>query len=245
MAKIAATSVCVGGGLVGGLFAPSLFIGALVGDVMGHFVANRWGVADPTTLVVVGAAAVLGAACRAPLTAFGLMVEITRDTGLFVPLLAAVGVASLVSEYAEGIFSEKLETALASLYLKEKLLFWGASADDSLAATPNSIAAATTAAVAASAAAAGQSAATDDVPAGSSGVSGTAIRMSTAVAAVVVQQRKTVEAVIATPAKLYVRHTLPLEQAKDALLARQSAAAVVVDDNFTPLGGCTEAQLGS
>lgn len=40
--------------------------------------ACRWGVADPTTLVVVGAAAVLGAACRAPLTAFGLMVEITR-----------------------------------------------------------------------------------------------------------------------------------------------------------------------
>lgn len=40
--------------------------------------ARRWGVADPTTLVVVGAAAVLGAACRAPLTAFGLMVEITR-----------------------------------------------------------------------------------------------------------------------------------------------------------------------
>jgi H+/Cl- antiporter ClcA len=40
LAKIAATSVCVGGGLVGGLFAPSLFIGALVGDIMGHFVAN-------------------------------------------------------------------------------------------------------------------------------------------------------------------------------------------------------------
>lgn len=41
-AKIVATSVCVGGGLVGGLFAPSLFIGALVGDIMGHFVANRF-----------------------------------------------------------------------------------------------------------------------------------------------------------------------------------------------------------
>ncbi len=36
MAKVAATSVCVGGGLVGGLFAPSLFLGALVGDIMGH-----------------------------------------------------------------------------------------------------------------------------------------------------------------------------------------------------------------
>ena len=63
---------------MGGLFAPSLFLGALAGDIMGHFVANTWGVADPTTFTVVGAAAVLGAACRAPLTAFALMVEITR-----------------------------------------------------------------------------------------------------------------------------------------------------------------------
>ncbi len=38
LAKVAATSVCVGGGLVGGLFAPSLFLGALVGDMMGHLV---------------------------------------------------------------------------------------------------------------------------------------------------------------------------------------------------------------
>ena len=45
---------------------------------MGHFVADTWGLSDPTSLVVVGAAAVLGAACRAPLTAIALMVEITR-----------------------------------------------------------------------------------------------------------------------------------------------------------------------
>ena len=63
---------------MGGLFAPSLFLGALVGDIMGHFVADTWGLSDPTSLVVVGAAAVLGAACRAPLTAIALMVEITR-----------------------------------------------------------------------------------------------------------------------------------------------------------------------
>lgn len=157
-----------------------------------------------------------------------------RDTGLFVPLLAAVGVASLVSEYAEGIFSEKLETALTSIYFREKLFFWGAGSDNSLATSPTSITAATTAAVAA---AAGQSAAAA-VAAGSSTASSTAAGMSIAVAAVVMKQRKTVEGIIATPAKLYVRHTLPLEQAKDALLARQSTAAVVVDDNFTPLGTC-------
>lgn len=154
-----------------------------------------------------------------------------RDTGLFVPLLAAVGVASLVSEYAEGIFSEKLETALASLYLKEKLLFWGANTDNGLAASPTSIASATTAAV--TAASSGQTAAAAVASANSAAAAGVAV------AAIAVKQQKTVEAVIATPAKLYVRHTLPLEQAKDALVARQSAAAVVVDDNFTPLGGCT------
>lgn len=80
-----------------------------VGDVMGHFVAIPWGLPDPTSLVVVGAAAVLGAACRAPLTAIALMVEITRDTGLLVPLLSAIGVASLCTDYLEGIFSKRLE----------------------------------------------------------------------------------------------------------------------------------------
>lgn len=185
-AKIVATSVCVGGGLVGGLFAPSLFLGALVGDVMGHFVAIPWGLPDPTSLVVVGAAAVLGAACRAPLTAIALMVEITRDTGLLVPLLSAIGVASLCTDYLEGIFSKRLEQALVELYLREKAFFWAASL------VP--------------------------LPENNNGES------------------KTVEDVLGTKASLYVRHTLPLAQAKAAMSAKNSSAAVVVDDNFSPLG---------
>jgi hypothetical protein len=64
-------------GHVGGCSAPCLCADAFRYVVI-WMVCRRWGVADPTTLVVVGAAAVLGAACRAPLTAFGLMVEITR-----------------------------------------------------------------------------------------------------------------------------------------------------------------------
>ncbi|KAG2496243.1 hypothetical protein HYH03_005841 [Edaphochlamys debaryana] len=187
-AKIVATSLCVGGGLVGGLFAPSLFLGALVGDVMGHFVAAPWGLPDPTSLVVVGAAAVLGAACRAPLTAVALMVEITRDTGLLVPLLSAIGVASLFTDYLEGIFSKRLERALVELYLREKAFFWAAS----LVPPPP-----------------GPSASGGD---------------------------KTVEDVLGTRARLYVRHTLPLAQAKAAMAAKGSSAAVVVDDNFSPLG---------
>jgi hypothetical protein len=38
--QVAATSVCVGGGLVGGLFAPSLFLGALVGDIMASLLGD-------------------------------------------------------------------------------------------------------------------------------------------------------------------------------------------------------------
>lgn len=153
-----------------------------------------------------------------------------RDTGLFVPLLAAVGVASLVSEYAEGVFSQQFEQALTNVYFRERLLFWGAgssSAEAQAAALPGmpDAAAAAQGSDTSSAAASGSSGVT---AAGSTGWSvGLAIKP---------QQQLTVESVIATPAKLYVRHTLPLEQAKDALAARASAAAVVVDDNFTPMG---------
>ncbi len=80
-------------------FTPCTSQGALVGDIVGNVVPGSALVADKTTFVVVGAAAVLGAACRAPLTAIALMVEITRDTGLLVPLLAAIGTASVVTDY--------------------------------------------------------------------------------------------------------------------------------------------------
>eukprot|EP00195_Chlamydomonas_chlamydogama_P005828 CAMPEP_0202903764 /NCGR_PEP_ID=MMETSP1392-20130828/26154_1 /ASSEMBLY_ACC=CAM_ASM_000868 /TAXON_ID=225041 /ORGANISM="Chlamydomonas chlamydogama, Strain SAG 11-48b" /LENGTH=634 /DNA_ID=CAMNT_0049591089 /DNA_START=664 /DNA_END=2568 /DNA_ORIENTATION=+ len=182
VAKITATSVCVGGGLVGGLFAPSLFLGAIVGDIMGHFLGAS--VVDTTTFVVVGAAAVLGAACRAPLTAIALMVEITRDTGLLVPLLSAIGVASLFTDYLEGWFSNWLEAALVEMYLKEKAMFWGASL----------------------------------------------------VKQEVKENRTTVEALMALTTSLYVRHTLPLEQARAAMVEKSTKAAVVVDDNFSPMG---------
>jgi hypothetical protein len=160
---------------------------------------------------------------------------VIRDTGLFVPLLAAVGVASLVSEYAEGILSQNLEAALSNLYLKEKLLFWGAGGSSP---GPLAAAAAVSALPAASsqpAAGAGGVAASAGASAG--GTTGTAAASSTSTGSLATMvQQKTVEAVIATPARLYVRHTLPLGQAKEALTARGSAAAVVVDDNFTPMG---------
>ncbi|KAL6763955.1 chloride channel [Haematococcus lacustris] len=193
LAKIAATSVCVGGGLVGGLFAPSLFLGALVGDIMGQLVGGG-SVVDTTSYVVVGAAAVLGAACRAPLTAMALMVEITRDTGLLVPLLAAIGMSSLVTDYLEVAFSKQVETFLVGAYLRSKMMFWGAAQEEAkLGAWPTP---------------------SDGPP----------------------SLQDSVASVMATSTNMYVRHTLPLEQARTAMADKRIKAAVVVDDNFKVMG---------
>ncbi len=58
------------------------------------------------------------ACCTAANTSFVAVVaktqvEITRDTGLLVPLLSAIGVASLFTEYLEGAFSKRLEQVSA------------------------------------------------------------------------------------------------------------------------------------
>lgn len=150
-----------------------------------------------------------------------------RDTGLFVPLLAAVGVASLVSEYAEGVFSQQFEQALTNVYFRERILFWGAGSSSSSAEAQASAVCGGAADAAAAGAGGGGS---------SSGMTSSGGGAWSVGLAVKPQPQLTVESVIATPAKLYVRHTLPLEQAKEALAARASAAAVVVDDNFTPMG---------
>lgn len=166
------------------------------------------------------------------------------------PLLAAVGVASLVSEYAEGIFSQQFEQALTSIYFRDKLLFWGANA----AGGGSIIAAPADNGTAAEAGGNGFTAVSRSGSpiwgfgssaiagftgggGGSSGGTGSSSGSgSSAPVTAAVKQQLTVEAIIATPARLYVRHTLPLEQAKEALLVRSSAAAVVVDDDFTPMG---------
>eukprot|EP00967_Tisochrysis_lutea_P059834 scaffold76290_cov17-Tisochrysis_lutea.AAC.2 len=57
-----------------------------------------------------------------------------RDTGLLLPLLAAIGMSSLVTDYLEGVFSSRLEKYLVEMYLKEKALFWGAAAAEQLVA---------------------------------------------------------------------------------------------------------------
>ncbi len=99
-AKLVLTPVSIGGGMPGGVFAPSLFLGAALGAAYG-VVANQifpgMGIA-PAAFAMVGMAAVLAAAVHAPLTAMLLLFEMTRDYRIILPLMFAVVISLLVSQ---------------------------------------------------------------------------------------------------------------------------------------------------
>ncbi|CAN8287960.1 unnamed protein product [Cochlearia groenlandica] len=107
-AKVVATALCKGSGLVGGLYAPSLMIGAAVGAVFGGSAAeiiNRAipgnaAVAQPQAYALVGMAATLASMCSVPLTSVLLLFELTKDYRILLPLMGAVGLAIWVPSVA-------------------------------------------------------------------------------------------------------------------------------------------------
>lgn len=98
--KILAVSVTIGGGGSGGVFAPSLFIGAMLGTAFGA-AANMLfpGFTAPAGAYgLVGMAAVFSGAARAPMTAVIILFELTGDYRIILPLMGTVVLSTLVSE---------------------------------------------------------------------------------------------------------------------------------------------------
>jgi chloride channel protein, CIC family len=97
--KIAATSLTIGIGGSGGVFAPSLFIGAMLGSAYGqvlHHLAP--GVAGPPGAYgLIGMGAVFAGAARAPITAVIIMFELTGEYTIILPLMAAIVLATSIS----------------------------------------------------------------------------------------------------------------------------------------------------
>jgi CIC family chloride channel protein len=110
--KLAATSVSLSAGASGGIFSPSLFMGATLGGAFGAAV----GMIDPSpsltvaTAAIVGMAAMVGGATGAAMTAVTMIFEMTRDYDLVMPIIVAValsiGVRRLLSR--ENIYTIKL-----------------------------------------------------------------------------------------------------------------------------------------
>ena len=98
-AKIVATSLSLGIGGSGGIFAPSLFIGVTSGYAFGDIADHIFGTGagQPALYAVVAMGAVFASAARAPLTSLASVVEMTGNFAITLPVMLAIAIASTVS----------------------------------------------------------------------------------------------------------------------------------------------------
>ena len=112
VAKLAATSVSLGSGASGGIFSPSLYMGATLGGAFGLLVSmvHPLAEADVANFAIVGMAAMVAGGTGAAMTAVTMIFEMTRDYSLVMPMILAValsvGVRRLLSR--ENIYTLKL-----------------------------------------------------------------------------------------------------------------------------------------
>jgi CIC family chloride channel protein len=111
-AKAIATCLTLGSGGSGGVFAPSLFMGAALGAAWGHLIAwllPGWA-ASPGAYALVGMGAMVAATTHGPITAILIIFELTSDYRVFPPLMLACVIGVLVSGllHRESIYTWKL-----------------------------------------------------------------------------------------------------------------------------------------
>jgi CIC family chloride channel protein len=109
--KPIATALTLGSGGNGGIFAPSLFTGAMAGFGLA-FLVNLTGISTLhiNNFVAVGMAGIMAGVIHAPLTAIFLIAEITGGYVLFVPLMIVSAISYFISRYFEpySIYTKKL-----------------------------------------------------------------------------------------------------------------------------------------
>jgi chloride channel protein, CIC family len=100
--KLASTAICAGSGVPGGLFTPSLFVGAAVGALVGHALGLvAPGLAPPGALAVVGMAGVLAGTTHAAVSSVLILFELTGDYGVILPLMLSAAIAAATSRAIE------------------------------------------------------------------------------------------------------------------------------------------------
>jgi len=130
MVRFILTNVSYATGAPGGIFAPLLVLGALIGLAIGQ-VAHTWWptvVPIPAVFAVVGMAAYFTAIVRAPLTGIMLIVEMTGNYSQMLPLLVSCFMAYAVAEYLkdlpiyEALLERELERGGGANLLKEPVV---------------------------------------------------------------------------------------------------------------------------
>ena len=110
--KILATSWTIGGGMSGGIFAPSLFIGCMLGGAFGHMTHGLLPglTAGPGAYSIVGMAALVAGTTHAPFSAFLILFEMTGGYKIILPLMIACIISTFVASLIrrESIYTLKL-----------------------------------------------------------------------------------------------------------------------------------------
>ena len=98
--KLAATSITIGSGGSGGVFRPSLFLGAMVGGAFGALAHGLLPSIAGTSggYATVGMAAMFAGAARAPITSILIIFEMTRDYAIILPLMTSVVISTFISQ---------------------------------------------------------------------------------------------------------------------------------------------------
>ncbi len=107
--KFLSTSITVGSGSSGGIFAPSLYLGGMVGGALGLIMVKLpFASSEPFVYCLVGMAALFAGAARAPLTCVIMLPEMSANYYLFPPLMLACAASYFMS----------------SLYMKDNIYTW-------------------------------------------------------------------------------------------------------------------------
>ncbi|MFH0867297.1 MAG: chloride channel protein [Bacteroidota bacterium] len=111
--KVIAMAATTGSGGIGGVFAPSLFVGGATGFAFSKFIniiSPSWIRLSESNFTLVGMAGLIAGVMQAPLTAIFLIAEITGGYGLFIPLIITASISYMTIHYFEkySIYTKKL-----------------------------------------------------------------------------------------------------------------------------------------
>ncbi|MBY8999729.1 MAG: chloride channel protein [Candidatus Heimdallarchaeota archaeon] len=121
--KLLTTSIAIGSGASGGIFAPGLYLGAAIGAALGGLFHAFLPLQTPIGLwALLGMAAVFGGAARVPFTMIIMTAELTGDYYVFLPLMITVFISYWMNESVNkySIYTKKL--AVKGIVLKRAML---------------------------------------------------------------------------------------------------------------------------